>query len=160
MKVAVVRRDGNMQVDLMGAIDETASRDLTPLKARLKAQHAVISLEKVTTINSIGFKGWIGFLKDLDAGGTFELIHCPPVFVEYCCLLPQTAYARHITSVQIPFLCRSCSRQFAPVYTIHELDPDAALAPMACTGCNGLSTPSVDLTRYLDFMRSNAASEP
>ncbi|MDX2088767.1 MAG: STAS domain-containing protein [Kofleriaceae bacterium] len=105
----VERRNGTTWIALTGNVSEVA--DFEPLKQL--PPPLLIDPSEVTRINSLGVRGWIYFVREIEALGhtlTFERV--PPVLVVQMSMLSNFMGTRsRSASVLAPYLCPSCQHE-------------------------------------------------
>ncbi len=136
---ASLKKSGSQtHVTLKGSIDETASRVLMGLLPKLVEADIIFDCAEVATINSVGFRNWIQFLKSLKERSTFNFVRCSHVYTEYAGLLAKTGYAEFISSVLVPFKCEGCGKEDQTEFDVDDLDANVEFDDVICQKCNGL----------------------
>lgn len=154
MQIRIGKKDGNLNVTLAGNLGEDFGAHVAAAAAKLQGAHIVFDLGGIKSINSVGFRSWLAFLKTLEKASTFEFTNCPPDFVEYCSLLPMTSFAGCLTSIAVPFSCETCRDRQLPVFEVRDLATDQEFDMMICPRCHGTMRSEVDANHYLEFMTS------
>jgi hypothetical protein len=96
---------GVRRVTLRGSIDEHV--DFERLAKAIAAPVVALDFDKVESINSVGIRSWINFIKQLSSSKiTYE--RCPAFFLDSISMVPGLAKGVTIASFYLPFSCRSC----------------------------------------------------
>jgi anti-anti-sigma regulatory factor len=94
------------KITLKGIIDEDA--DFSSLK-NLSGQ-ITINFKEVTSINSLGIRTWVNFLKQVEQSEiSFE--ECPPIIVRQMNMVPSFVGKSTIKSVFVPYVCEECESE-------------------------------------------------
>jgi hypothetical protein len=142
---AHVKKSGkSIQVTLKGPIDEACSKTLLEVLSKLVDADVIFDMAGITTINSVGFRHWLQFLRGLAEKSTFEFVNCPAPYAEYAGLLAETAFASRIASLLVPFRCSSCGHEDVPMFEIDSVDADEGFGEIICPKCNGLMESQMD----------------
>jgi anti-anti-sigma regulatory factor len=157
MLTAYVKRSGkSTTVALRGAIDEAAAPPLLQILPKIVVVDVIFDCAEVGTINSLGFRHWLQFLRGLAERSTFRFLNCPPAYIDYAGMLQETAFAERIVSVLVPFRCKSCGEEESSA-----VDVDAVIADgvdwAICPRCNGLMRSMIEAAE-LTRLRSTPAS--
>lgn len=156
MKTTLIKRQGTAEVALKGAMDESTPAELEPLLKKLAKTHVLFDASALASVNSLGFRAWLRFLKQLDSGSTFNFLRCPPCYVDFCNLLPSLSFAAKVTSVLVPYRCETCRAPAHFEVKVEHRVPEAAFEPLMCGECNGVLTAEAEPASYLEFLRATA----
>lgn len=140
-------------VKLSGALDETTETALAPLRPKLAKLDVTFDCGGIKQVNSVGFRGWLKFLKDLHTEATFSFAHCPAPFLEYASLLSQTAFANRIISVLVPYRCAACQKADTMPFDVDGWEPGEDFEERICPKCNGLMAAEAPADELLGFLK-------
>jgi anti-anti-sigma regulatory factor len=155
------------RVVMRGQIDERTQ--LVTFADRL-ADHAVMDLEAVSFINSVGVREWIRFMRNLAQRGVrVTLRRCSEAMIQQMNMIVEVQTGADVESFFAPYECESCGCEAS--MCLHVNENLAALrsgkAPtMACPECTGTMEFNEIPERYLLFLehgslgrRGQAASQ-
>lgn len=116
-------------VMLTGVIDEDT--DFTPLSKM--GESLTINFKGVDSINSLGVRAWVNFLKSM---GDKEIIfeECPPIIVRQMNMIPSFTRGATVQSVYVPYVCDSCDTESLVLVESSEFSNVAETA--TCEHCN------------------------
>jgi hypothetical protein len=132
LKYRVERRNGSTWLALMGHITEAA--DFTSLKS-LPAP-LVIDLSGVDRINSLGVRGWIDFVHEVEATGhTLAFEKAPPIIVGQMSMILNFMGNSRVNSVLTPYVCPKCSTEHLELVDVGEGRQPHFATSMPCPKC-------------------------
>jgi hypothetical protein len=156
----VTRNGAHYLVDLDGAIGE--STPLFTLKIDA-CQQLDLDMTEVTSINSIGVKGWITWTLRIPRGCKVRLLNCPYVIASQASIvLGFTTSAIKIESFRAPFVCPNCNYEEIRVLT-RGTDFEYAIPPkprkitmpqnLKCSKCGpGILEPDFLIEKTFKFL--------
>lgn len=99
-----------------GTIDEDAQFPSVDVS---KIKKVVIDLQAVKTINSVGIREWLDWIRPVAEKTEITLARCPKALVFQFNMvegfLPQKA---QVTSFQVPFYCEKCDREESVMFNV------------------------------------------
>lgn len=149
LKATVERDEGKTLVVLEGRITEEANSTFLQILPKLLKTSVVFDCSGIFHVNSVGFRGWVQFLRSLSAHAEFKFVNCSTTYLEYAGLLSTSAFAMKIESVVIPFRCELCRHEDSYPYDIAQLVDGGAFAERVCMKCNGLAKATYDMDEII-----------
>lgn len=143
---------------LAGRIDEYASFDsLARAAAPLK-----LNLAKVTAINSIGTRRFLGFALGW-APRKFEFYECPPDFIANLNVIPQMLGTppdeTQVKTFYVPYACESCRNTANVLYATKDLrfdkDKEVILPVERCLKCSEVMDLDVTAGTFFLFLKGD-----
>lgn len=114
-KFEPVLRGDQKIIMLKGAVDEDTNFE--PIKALGK--DLVLNFKEVTSINSLGIRGWVNFMKDM-SGANMAYEECPPVIVRQFNMVPSFLAHAKVLSVYVPYVCDSSGEEKLVLYQSNQ----------------------------------------
>ena len=117
-----------LQLTFEGSIDEDVV--FPPVAAGANAAIR-IDLQAVKSINSVGIREWLNWIRPLsDAGAKITLARCPKAFVFQLNMvegfLPKGGV---VESFYVPFFCEKCDKESAALFTVGKEATAGAAGP-------------------------------
>jgi phage FluMu protein Com len=139
---------------LSGHIDEFVDYGaLQKLKFPLK-----LNLRNIKSINSIGIRKWILYIKNL-GDNKVEFHECPPVFIDAVNMIPDVISTHggknRVKSVLIPYQCPKCSTIFTIIVSIEKVSTNPKsirFETVICPHCCTLSEHQIDEHEHFYFL--------
>lgn len=132
LRIETVFKDNRKVMALRGSIDEDAQFDsLLGEKGTL-----YIDFEGVTSINSLGVRSWVNFLKAL-GNRTIHYENCPPIVVRQLNRVPSFLGKAAVDSVYVPYICDSCEKEVLILISKNALEKSPVNIPgtFSCEAC-------------------------
>ncbi len=153
MKISIAQRGGKVSlVTLVGQLEAGVATALEAKLPVLARQNVVFDCGGLDLITSTGMRDWIKFLNTLSETSSFEFINCSIPFMEFCNLLPTTAYASRIASLRVPFECDACKAIETQVFEVDALTDIKEFDLLVCPKCNGTMTSVISAFLHLGFL--------
>ncbi|MFM8268771.1 MAG: hypothetical protein ACKN9V_01170 [Pseudomonadota bacterium] len=132
-KVEKVTINGKEQLKLTGVIDEDT--DFGSLEK--SSGPLYLNLSGITSINSLGIRGWVNFWKTHSDKPVFYL-ECPPVIVRQMSMIPSFCGNANVVSVYVPYVCNNCDLEQLVLAGSEELssNPPKVVESFPCKKCN------------------------
>ena len=152
--VAIDRSDVNVKVSMRGAIDEFSLEAFKPMLA-LGSGKTLLNLEGVTSINSLGVRVWLNFMKNFRLNHEITLQKCPVEIVMQINMIPDFLGMGHVESFFAPYFCEGCNRSYQTLFLTEDIKKDFGLrlARQDCPKCNAPNPCEEDTDEYLYFMK-------
>ena len=152
MKFVISGSGQKSTVALSGAIDEMVKVSLASIPSKIAQGSVCFSLAGVSEINSIGARLWSLFIADLAKHHDVSFSDCPPVIVEYMCMLPAFVKNAAIESILIPYECGTCGAEIREKFAVPVTQEDVN-RKKACNKCGEAMPCAVDTEDYLLFQK-------
>lgn len=105
-KIEVVTKGDKPTAMLHGIIDE----DSTFEKLASAGKSVTVNFKNVTSINSLGVRNWVNFLKEIPGTEIFYQ-ECPPLIVRQLNMVPSFLAHAKVLSVFVPYVCDNCETE-------------------------------------------------
>lgn len=123
-----------------------------------------IDLGEVTSINSVGIRGWLGWMHSLPESATVFLNRCPFVLMSQVATAPGLLSANcFIQSFSVPYYCPGCENEFTLLlrsgveYSYGGVSSEKAQyalpGDLVCNVCQGQMEPDFIVPRIFGFLR-------
>ena len=152
IKVKVNDKEGMLQVELKGKLDETG-RDALDRLRQIEASSYCVDLSELSFISSAGIHQWVVFLKECDQK-TIILENCPAVFINQANIIMDMTRNCQIRSFQTDFYCEKCQAQSSEVFA-SSLGIEAIMAKCqqaVCKKCDHRLLLEVPPEHYFRFL--------
>ena len=149
----IVRADWTV-IKLSGALTEQGGVQLLHLYSET-APKCVFNLRDIVSINSLGVRAWIMFLREFRVDREVEIDECPSIIVDQMNMLSNFTQKAAVRSVFVPMTCGGCNARTDVLLNKREF-PKAGetVRPLRCKACGGSST--LDDDAYFDFLEHSA----
>jgi len=137
LTVEASARDGFDHVVLRGTIDEHSplAGELWPLRHAI----LVLTLARLSRINSSGVREWVRWMSELTARGVqVVLCECSPAVVSQLNMTANFAPGARIESFVVPFFCTPCSDERLWLVHRSELGADLGAVGAVCPICGAI----------------------
>lgn len=132
-KIETLLKDKKRTFIFKGVIDEDTSFDA--LLAEQGELH--LNLAGITSINSLGIRAWVNFMKEISNRPVFYE-ECPPVVVRQMNMIPSFLGSAKVLSVYAPFVCENCDEEklvLVPEMALAKSDVELP-EPFKCESCS------------------------
>ena len=96
----------------------------------------IFNFREIVTINSLGIRSWVNFLKEL---GDTQILYeeCPPMIVRQLNMIPSFQGQAQVISIFVPYACGNCEKEHLELMDSEQLvHPEQNLLEGAkCTKC-------------------------
>lgn len=108
-KVNVQLLESESQISIQGSIDE--NMDFSSLKIG-EAKNLILDLREVRSLNSMGLRNWVHWVKSFRGRKQLFLRHCPRVVVDQMNILQGfLPIGAVVESIFVPYYCESCDKE-------------------------------------------------
>ena len=105
-----------MQLKFSGAIDEDAQFPVVDLGA---AKQVEIDLQDIKSINSVGIRGWLDWIRPVAEKATIRLINSPKAMVfQFNMVNGFLPTGTIVQSFYVPFYCEKCDKEENILFTV------------------------------------------
>jgi hypothetical protein len=114
---AAIRQTGDtLQIALEGAIDEDAKFPIVPMSG---IKRVVIDLNAIRSINSVGIREWLTWIRPMAAVAEMVFERCPKSIVLQFNMVDGFLPAKtKVVSFYVPYFCEKCSYEGSQLLTI------------------------------------------
>ena len=135
----MIEKEGEWtRVRFQGVLNEEAETKLKDIGQQLGPK-VYINFGKIESINSLGVRAWIGFLRDAQKNRTIMFEECTPEVVSQMNMIPNFRGIAAIKSVYGQFICNSCNHSMNVLFEQGKNLPKSAtdsLPPVVCPKCS------------------------
>lgn len=145
--------DGTMLVALSGVINEDAEVGLQTLKGKLaEAKKIEFNFAGVKSINSLGVRAWVTFLRGIEENRDIFYAECVPDVIMQINMIPSFQDKAVIRSFYTNYICESCDKTQSVLIQTSSLAAKTGPAPQKCETC-GQNTETEELEEeYFAFL--------
>lgn len=119
-----------------------------------------LNLREIKTLNSIGIRKWIAYIKNLGTN-LVEFHECPPIFIDAVNMIPDIVSPKgiknRVKSVLIPYQCPNCSIIFTTLLLTEKIsqNPESVrFDTVLCPKCSTLSEHQIDEHEHFFFLEN------
>jgi anti-anti-sigma regulatory factor len=158
LKRTVEKNSKVIEITLKGDIEEDSFSIQDFVQDYMPGQLVRINCGEVRRINSVGIRAWIMNMKELDKRGiAYVLSECSLAIVEQMNQIQSFVPGGKVESVQAPFVCKACKREFSTIIAKDKLvefgKPGEHLPTASCPHCKSSNTSFDDLAEYFSFVK-------
>lgn len=129
--------DGSAFVVLGGAINEDAEIPLKSILGELTGSGSVkFNFAHTTTINSLGVRAWVQFLRQAEVGRLVVFEQCTPDVIAQVNMIPSFASKADISSFYTNYVCESCNKNEKILIDKKNLKPKQMPEKAKCAHCS------------------------
>lgn len=140
-------------ISLVGAIDETAGPVLAKLQ-NLCNQQAIFNFAKIESINSLGVRHWINFIRHFQEGKKVFYEHCTQDFMMQINMIPVFQATGTVLNFYLTYTCDNCNHESSHLIDCTQ-EPEliqSQIETMRCEECRGNVEPDEDVPNLLAFV--------
>lgn len=128
--------DGTPLVALVGPINEDAELSLQNLTHELgEAKTVTFNFALVKSINSLGVRAWVNFMRGVSEGRSLNFVECVPDVIMQINMIPSFQNKAAIRSFFTNYVCESCDATRRVLIQTSALPPKSIPAPQNCQNC-------------------------
>lgn len=152
--VVIDRSDTHVKVSMWGAIDEFSHEGFKPMLSIGNGKTSV-NLDGVTSINSMGVRVWLNFMKNFRLNHEIILQKCPVDVVMQINMIPDFLGMGQVESFYAPYFCEKCNRSYQMLFLTEDIQKDLglSLSTQNCPTCKAPNPCGEDTDEYLYFMK-------
>jgi hypothetical protein len=133
---ATENEDNSKHFALMGPINEDSEMSLKGILGELNGvSKATFNFAKVTTINSLGVRAWVQFLRAAEEGRNISFEECTPDVIAQINMIPSFSSKSKILSFYTNYICDSCNKTESILIQTANLKPKAMPEKAKCQTC-------------------------
>lgn len=141
---------------LSGTIDEHTDFSQLPQDVR---GNLILDLRNVRSLNSVGCRNWILWLKKVKVGKNLICRACSTPIVHQISILhgflPPNA---KVESIHVPYYCDACTHEESLLVNCQDVDMKTLSQDRVCPECGGASLLDVVPERYFRFLNQRESS--
>lgn len=127
---------GATHVALAGAINEDAELNLQALTRDLAGKPEVVfNFSQVKSINSLGVRAWVMFLRSVDDGRKIAFEECTPDVIMQINMIPSFVGKAAVRSFYTSYICENCDNSQRILIDTSSLAPKSLPPSQTCPKC-------------------------
>jgi hypothetical protein len=145
--------DGVIAVTLSGIINEDAELGLNAIATELADKKRVsFNFAQVKSVNSLGVRSWVQFLRTVDDGREITFIEGTPDVIMQINMIPSFMGRATIRSFYANYICESCDLTSKVLIDVASLAPKTIPNPQKCSNCGSLMETEELEEEYFAFL--------
>jgi len=155
--IKVQRSKAGVEIKLGGNMNEVAGVKLLQLLNE-DGRDFAFELSEIDSINSLGVRAWIDFIRSFEDGRNLEFRACSPVFLSQMFLLDATIGKSKVRSILVRGVCAACEGETNKLLDIATAGKSLTVATLrgTCPSCRGVTNYVDDEGEILEFIEKQA----
>lgn len=124
MEYSIVQQDDGKNVSLVGVINEDSEISFKNLFSELKeAKKIIFNFSQVKSINSLGVRTWVSFLRSLEEGKKILFTECTTDIIMQINMIPSFLGKASVSSFYVNYICEVCNKEEKKLFETATLAP-------------------------------------
>lgn len=124
MEYSIVSQDDGKTVNMVGIINEDSEISFKNLFLDLKdSKKITFNFSQVKSINSLGVRAWVSFLRTLEDGRTILFRECKADIIMQINMIPSFLGKATIASFYVNYICEVCNKEEKKLIEAASLKP-------------------------------------
>lgn len=124
MEYSILQNDDGKNVSLVGVINEDSEIAFKNLVSELKeAKSIIFNFAQVKSINSLGVRAWVSFLRTLEEGRKISFTECTTDIIMQINMIPSFLGKATVSSFYVNYICEICSKEDKKLFETASLPP-------------------------------------
>lgn len=133
VEYSVMQAPMGKQIALMGLINEDAELVFQTIKIEIQDEKRVVfNFAKVKSINSLGVRTWVSFLRSIEENREIIFAECTPDVIMQINMIPSFLGKAKIESFTTNYLCEVCHKENRKLIFSKDLAPKSLPLPPQC----------------------------
>lgn len=133
MEYSITQQDDIKHVTLIGLINEDSEMSFKTLQGELHDDKIVIfNFSQVKSINSLGVRAWVSFLRAVEEGKQIEFKECTPDVIMQINMIPSFLGKAKVSSFYVNYICEVCNKKDKKLIETVQLNPHTIPKPPTC----------------------------
>jgi anti-anti-sigma regulatory factor len=112
VEYSIVPQDDGKIVSLVGVINEDSEHSFKNLSLELEEGKKIIfNFSQVKSINSLGVRAWVSFLRSLEEGRTILFTECTTDIIMQINMIPSFLGKATVASFYVNYICEICNKE-------------------------------------------------
>jgi hypothetical protein len=112
VEYSIVQQDDGKIISLVGLINEDSELSFKNLLLELKDVKKVgFNFSKVKSINSLGVRAWVSFLRSIEEGRILSFYECTPDIIMQINMIPSFLGKATVMSFYVNYICETCHKE-------------------------------------------------
>lgn len=155
MEYSIVQNDDGKNVSLVGVINEDSEIPFKNLFSELKeAKKVIFNFSQVKSINSLGVRAWVSFLRSLEEGRTIAFAECTTDIIMQINMIPSFLGKATVSSFYVNYICDVCNKEEKKLFETASLPPKTyPTAPKCSNDDSVMQTEELEDEYFVFLMR-------
>ena len=155
MEFSIASQDDGKVVSLVGVINEDSELSFKNLFLELKESSKItFNFAQVKSINSLGVRAWVSFLRSLEEGRTIAFIECTTDVIMQINMIPSFLGKASVASFYVSYVCDVCNKEEKKLFETASLAPKTIpQAPKCAQDDCGMQTEELEDEYFVFIMR-------
>lgn len=155
VEYSVIEQGNVKMVTLMGVINEDSEMSFKALASELAGTKAVgFNFSQVKSINSLGVRAWVSFLRSIEEGRNIEFHECTSDVIMQINMIPSFLGKGAVKSFFVNYLCEVCNKEEKKLVETSSLPPKSIPAAPKCESDEcGMQTEELEDEYFVFLMR-------
>lgn len=133
MEYSISANFDSKSVALMGLINEDSDLTFQNIQAEIKDNQKIIfNFSQVKSINSLGVRAWVSFLRNIEKDRTIIFEECPSDVIMQINMIPSFLGRGKVTSFYVNYICDVCHREEKKLLLTKDIPPNTIPKPPRC----------------------------
>jgi anti-anti-sigma regulatory factor len=152
---SIVQQDDGKIVSLIGIINEDSELSFKNLFIELKdAKKIIFNFSQVKTINSLGVRAWVSFLRSLEDGKSILFSECTTDIIMQINMIPSFLGKASVSSFFVNYICEVCNKEEKKLFETASLPPKTMPKAPKCENEDcGMQTEELEDEYFVFLMR-------
>lgn len=122
VEYSIVQNDDGKSVSLVGVINEDSEIAFKNLMSELKeAKKVIFNFAQVKSINSLGVRAWVSFLRSLEEGRKILFTECTTDIIMQINMIPSFLGKATVSSFYVNYICEVCNKEAKKLFETASL---------------------------------------
>ncbi|APJ04430.1 hypothetical protein [Silvanigrella aquatica] len=124
MEYSIAAQDDGKIVSLVGVINEDSELSFKNLYSELKeSKKLTFNFAQVKSINSLGVRAWVSFLRSLEEGRKIFFTECTTDIIMQINMIPSFLGKATVASFYVNYVCETCNKEEKKLFETASLSP-------------------------------------
>ncbi|WP_186647304.1 hypothetical protein [Fluviispira vulneris] len=124
MEYSIMQQEDGKMITLMGLINEDSEMTFKDLFLELKDVKKVgFNFSQVKSINSLGVRAWVSFLRSIEEGRNLIFYECTPDVIMQINMIPSFLGKASVASFFVNYICEVCNKEEKKLIETSSLPP-------------------------------------
>lgn len=155
MEYSIVPQDDGKIVSLVGVINEDSELSFKNLFLELKdGKKIIFNFSQVKSINSLGVRAWVSFLRSLEEGRVISFSECTTDIIMQINMIPSFLGKATVASFYVNYVCEVCNKEEKKLFETASIPPKTIPPAPKCESEDcGMQTEELEDEYFVFLMR-------
>lgn len=155
MEYSIAQQDDGKVVNLVGLINEDSELSFKNLLIELQdAKKINFNFSQVKSINSLGVRAWVSFLRSVEDGRSIGFVECTPDIIMQINMIPSFLGKAKVSSFYVNYICEVCNKEERTLIETASLPAKTIpVAPKCSNDENPMQTEELEDEYFVFLMR-------